>query len=68
MIGGLALLSLPASWDYVRFMAREGTPVLELPFMWVFLPLVLLLISWALRSVWGMVQVVREWREEGNTR
>lgn len=62
LVGTLALLSLPASWDYVRFMAREGTPVLELPFMWVFLPLVLLLASWSVRSIWGVVQVVREWR------
>ena len=64
LVGGLALLSLPASWDYVRFMAREGTPVLELPFMWVFLPLVFLLASWVVRSVWGVVQVVREWRSQ----
>ena len=63
LVGSLALLALPASWDYVHFMAREGTPVLGLPFMWVFLPLVLLLVSWAARSVWGMAQAVREWRE-----
>jgi len=29
---------LPASWDYVHFMRREGTPVLGIPFMWVYLP------------------------------
>jgi len=28
LIGSLALVALPASWDYVHFMAREGTPVL----------------------------------------
>ena len=28
MIGGLAAWALPASWNYIRFMAREGTPVL----------------------------------------
>ena len=27
MIGGLALLALPARWDYVHFMRREGSPV-----------------------------------------
>lgn len=62
LVGGLALLSLPASWDYVHFMAREGTPVLALPFMWVFLPLVLLMASWVVRSAWGLVEVAREWR------
>lgn len=35
LIGGLALVGLPASWDYVHFMAREGTPVLDVPLMWV---------------------------------
>ena len=63
LLGTLAACSLPATWDYVHFMAREGTPVLGLPFMWVFLPLVLLLVSWAARSVWGMALAVREWRE-----
>ena len=50
MIGGLAAWALPASWDYVHFMAREGTPVLGVPFMWVFLPFVLLLATLVLRS------------------
>jgi TRAP-type C4-dicarboxylate transport system permease small subunit len=31
LIGGLALVGLPASWDYVHFMARENSPVLGLP-------------------------------------
>ncbi|MDE2618307.1 MAG: TRAP transporter small permease subunit, partial [Burkholderiales bacterium] len=26
LIGGLSLAALPASWDYVHFMAREGSP------------------------------------------
>jgi TRAP-type C4-dicarboxylate transport system permease small subunit len=31
LIGGLAAWSrCPASWDYVHFMAREGTPVLNI--------------------------------------
>lgn len=54
MIGGLAAVALPASWDYVRFMAREGTPVLGLSFQWVFMPFVLLLVTLVLRSLWGI--------------
>ncbi|NMM07491.1 TRAP transporter small permease [Polaromonas sp.] len=50
LIGGLALYSIPASWDYVHFMAREGTPVLGVSFMWVFLPFVLLLAALVIRS------------------
>ncbi|HCX82313.1 MAG: C4-dicarboxylate ABC transporter permease [Curvibacter sp. RIFCSPHIGHO2_12_FULL_63_18] len=59
MIGGLALVAIPASWDYVRFMAREGSPVLGLPFMWIFLPFVLLLIALVIRSAWAIWNAVR---------
>jgi len=59
MLGGLALAALPATWDYVKFMAREGTPVLGLPFMWVFMPFVLLLASLAVRSAWSIWRAVR---------
>ncbi|MDT8991309.1 TRAP transporter small permease subunit [Curvibacter sp. APW13] len=59
LIGGLSLVALPASWDYVRFMAREGTPVLNVPFMAVYLPFVLLLVALVVRSGWAIVQAVR---------
>ena len=59
MVGVLAAWALPACWDYVHFMRREGTPVLGIPFMWVFLPFIALLIALVLRSarnVWRAVQ------------
>lgn len=59
MLGGLAAWALPASWDYVQFMAREGTPVLGIPFMWVFLPFVLLLAALVLRSVVNIWRAAR---------
>ena len=59
MVGALALCGIPASWDYVHFMAREGTPVLGLPFMWVFLPFVLLLAALAVRSAWAILNALR---------
>ena len=59
LIGGLALCAIPASWDYVRFMAREGTPVLGVPFMWVFLPFVLLLAALVVRSALAIWNAVR---------
>ena len=59
LIGGLALAGLPASWDYVQFMAREGTPVLGVPFMWVFLPFVLLLAALVVRSAWAIWNAIR---------
>lgn len=54
LIGALALVGLPASWDYVRFMAREGTPVLDVPLMGVYLPFVLLMVALVVRSAWGL--------------
>jgi TRAP-type C4-dicarboxylate transport system permease small subunit len=59
LVGGLAAWALPACWDYVRFMAREGTPVLGVPFMWVFLPFVLLLGALVVRSAWAVVRTLR---------
>jgi TRAP-type transport system small permease protein len=59
LIGVLAAYALPGSWDYVRFMAREGTPVLGLPFVWVFIPFVLLLIALVVRSAVHIVALLR---------
>jgi TRAP-type C4-dicarboxylate transport system permease small subunit len=59
MIGGLAAAALPATWDYVRFMGREGTPVLNMPFSWVFFPFVLLMVALVLRSLAGIWNALR---------
>jgi TRAP-type C4-dicarboxylate transport system permease small subunit len=59
MIAGLSAWALPGSWDYVRFMAREGTPVLGMPFMWVFLPFVLLLAALVVINAWQVWRLLR---------
>jgi len=59
LIGGLSAAAIPASWDYVHFMAREGSPVLGVSFMWIFLPFVLLLIALVIRSAWAIRNAVR---------
>jgi len=59
LIGGLALVGLPASWDYVHFMAREGTPVLDVPLMVVYLPFVLLMAALVVRSAWAIWNALR---------
>jgi len=59
LVGALALWGIPGTWDYVHFMARESSPVLGLPFMWVFLPLVLLLLALVARSAWAIWEAVR---------
>jgi len=61
LIGGLSLWALPACWDYVWFMSREATPVLDIPFSLVFLPFVVLLVSLVVRSALGLRQA---WRGE----
>jgi len=64
MIGALAAYALPGSVDYVRFMAREGTPVLGVSFMVVFAPFVLLLVSLVVRNLVEVVAVLRGRRGE----
>ena len=64
MIGALAAYALPGSIDYVRFMGREGTPVLGVSFMLVFAPFVLLLAALVVRSVVEVAAVLRERRGE----
>jgi TRAP-type C4-dicarboxylate transport system permease small subunit len=59
LIGGLSAAAIPASWDYVHFMSREGSPVLGISFMWIFLPFVLLLIGLVIRSAWALWNAVR---------
>lgn len=59
MLAGLAAWALPGSWDYVRFMAREGTPVLGMPFMWVFLPFVMLLAALVATNLWRCWRLLR---------
>jgi TRAP-type C4-dicarboxylate transport system permease small subunit len=59
LVGTLASVALPASWDYVRFMAREGTPVLGLPLFWVYLPFVFLLVALVLRCGSAVWQALR---------
>jgi TRAP-type C4-dicarboxylate transport system permease small subunit len=41
LTAALLLVLLPQAFDYVRFMHREKTPVLDVPFSFVFAPFVL---------------------------
>mgnify|MGYP000559514129 CR=1 FL=1 len=59
MVGGLAAVAIPGTWDYVHFMQRESTPVLGIPFMWVFMPFVVLMVALVLRSAWAIWGAVR---------
>lgn len=63
LIGVLAAWGLPGALDYIHFMRREATPVLSLPFNWVFAPFALLLIALAARYAWRIYRLLgRDWR------
>jgi len=64
LLAVLAAMALPGSWDYVKFMQREGTPVLGLPFMWVFLPFVVMLAAVVVRYGWMAWRALRGHGEE----
>ena len=68
LLGTLAFIAIPASWDYIHFMGREATPVLEIPFEWVFFPFLLLLLSIGLRSVGAIWQVFTQGQMDGSER
>jgi TRAP-type C4-dicarboxylate transport system permease small subunit len=53
-VGSLAAWAFPASVDFARFMAREGSPVLGLPLVWLFAPFVLLLAALVVRAAIGL--------------
>lgn len=59
MVGGLAAVAVPATWDYVHFMRRESTPVLGISFMWVFMPFVILMVALVARSAWAIWGTLR---------
>ncbi len=63
LIGGLAAWALPESIDYIHFMRREETPVMGLPFNWVYAPFALLLLALVLRYLWRVYRLIgRHWR------
>lgn len=60
LIGVLAAWGLPGALDYIHFMRRESTPVMGLPFNWVFMPFALLLLALAVRYLVRIVRLLRK--------
>jgi TRAP-type C4-dicarboxylate transport system permease small subunit len=62
----LLLELLPQAWDYVRFMHRERTPVLDIPFSYVFAPFLLFvaLIAWRYVLKFVLLLLGRHWRQQ----
>lgn len=59
LVGGLAAWTLPDALDYIHFMRRESTPVMGLPFNWVFMPFALLLLALAVRYLIRIYRLLR---------
>jgi len=65
LTAALLLILLPQAWDYVKFMGREKTPVLDIPFSWVFAPFLLFIALVAWRYVVKFVRLLGHgWREQ----
>ena len=65
IIGGLFLWAVPASYSYVSFMMREDTPVLGIPFAYVFSAFILFLVAIGLFYIRKLVILFGpNWREE----
>jgi TRAP-type C4-dicarboxylate transport system permease small subunit len=65
LIGAIVLASLVAyglagNWDYIWFMRRERTPVLDISFLWVFVPFMFFLMSLVVRNIWVIWTVLRQ--------
>ncbi len=65
LTAGLLLVLLPEAFDYVRFMQRERTAVLDIPFSIVFAPFLLFVVVIAWRYLVKLARLFgREWRRE----
>lgn len=65
LTAALLLVLLPEAFDYVRFMGRERTPVLDLPFSVVFAPFLLFIVLVAWRYVVKFVRLLGHgWKQQ----
>jgi TRAP-type C4-dicarboxylate transport system permease small subunit len=65
LIGGIFAWALPGSLDYIRFLWREHTPVLNLPLNWVYACFGIFLVAVIVRAlVSGTKLLGSHWRDE----
>ena len=60
---GLVGYGLAGNWDYIWFMRRERTPVLDISFLWVFVPFMFLLVSLLMRNLYSVWLDLKERHE-----
>ena len=65
LTAGLLLYLLPEAFDYVRFMHREKTPVLDIPFSYVFAPFVFFVAVIGVKYVIKFFRLLgRNWKQQ----
>lgn len=65
LTAGLLLVLLPEAFDYVKFMHRENTPVLDIPFSYVFAPFVFFVAMIGLQYVIKFCRLLgRNWQQQ----
>ena len=65
LVAGILLVLLPQAWDYVQFMRRERTAVLDIPFSFVFAPFLLFVVMTLVRYAVKLVRLCgRDWRQQ----
>ncbi|MHB1200285.1 MAG: TRAP transporter small permease [Polaromonas sp.] len=65
LTAGLLLVLLPEAFDYVRFMHREKTPVLGIPFSYVFAPFIFFVAIIGLQYVIKFFRLLgRNWKQQ----
>jgi TRAP-type C4-dicarboxylate transport system permease small subunit len=63
LVGGIFVYALPGSIDYILFLWRERTPVLDLRLDYVYACFGIFLVAVVVRSVWGIVKLAGpQWR------
>ena len=63
LMGGIFLWALPGSIDYILFLWRERTPVLDLRLDFIYSCFGIFLVAVVLRSAWGIVKLIGpNWR------
>jgi TRAP-type C4-dicarboxylate transport system permease small subunit len=64
LTAGLMLYLLPQAYDYVQFMHREKTPVLDIPFSYVFAPFILFVAIVGVQYLYKFVRLLgRNWQQ-----
>ncbi len=65
LVGGIFLYAAPATLDYILFLWRERTPVLELRLDYVYLCFGIFVVTVPIRAAWRLWRLVgKDWRAQ----